>query len=98
MKIPKHLKRAIDEEGSLYTEIVANAEMPSLLQFGAWLVNVRDDIAKTADIIPEEVQLIGVKVFYKIGQESDGDGAYYALGTRVQYDPVYLHVLQEIGE
>ena len=100
MKIPKELKKAVDasEDGSIYAEIPANSPMPPLEQVGALFVNVRDDIAKTTDVVPEDVILIAVKVVYKIGDEKVGRGAYYAIGSRELIDPKYAHILQEIGE
>ena len=97
-KIPRDLKRAVDESptGAVYTEVPANALFPDMNKISALFIEVRDDIAKSAGKDPEEIILIGVKVFYKMGEEPVGDGHYYAIGARAEYDPEYENILKEI--
>lgn len=98
-KIPRDLKRAVDDSptGAVYTEVPASSDFPDMNKISALFIDIRDDIATTSGKHPEEVVLIGVKVFYKIGKEPVGDGHYYAIGARSEFDPEYRHILEEIA-
>jgi len=98
-KIPRDLKRAVDESptGAVYTEVPAESNFPDMNKISALFIDIRDDIAKSSGKQPEEIVLIGVKVFYKIGKESTGGGQYYAIGARAEFDPEYRHILEEIA-
>jgi hypothetical protein len=99
-KIPRDMKRAVDRSpnGSVYIENDALTPFPDLIDVGAIFVGVRDDIARTVKKEPEDIVLIGVRVFYKIGAESEGLAHYYAIGSRASYDPEFEHILQEIDQ
>lgn len=99
-RIPKDMKRAVDASpsGSIYIENEALVPFPDLDRVGALFVGVRDDIARTVRSEPEEITLIGVRVFYKIGKEVEGHVHYYAIGSRALYDPEYEHILGEIDQ
>jgi len=98
-KIPRDLKRAVDESptGAVYTELPAHASFPSMDTMSTLFIAVRDDIAKMNGKTPEEVVLIGVRLFYTIGKEPVGNGHYYAIAARSEYDPDYAHILEEIS-
>lgn len=98
-KIPRDLKRAVDESptGAVYTEVPAESDFPDMNKISALFIDIRDDIARTSGKQPEEVVLIGVKVFYKIGKEPTGNGHYYAIGARAEFDPEFAHILEEIA-
>jgi hypothetical protein len=99
-KIPRDLKRAVDASptGAVYTEVPAASDFPEMNKISALFIDIRDDIAKSSGKDPEEIVLIGVKVFYKIGKEPIGkDGNYYAIGARAEFDPEYEHILREIA-
>jgi hypothetical protein len=98
-KLPKDLKRAIDESptGAVMAKSPVTAPFPDMNKVGALFIEVRDDIARTAGKDPESVILVGVKVFYTLGKEPVGDGKYYyAVGARSEYDPEYEHIIKEI--
>lgn len=97
-KLPRDIRKAVDESptGSIYTEVPAHSKFPDMNRISALFIDVRDDIAKAIDSPPEDVVLIGVRVFYRLGQETVGNGHYYAIGSREEYDPEFEHVLREI--
>jgi len=97
-KIPDDLRRAVDEspDGTVYTELPAHASFPPMDKMSTMFIAVRDDIAVMNAKAPEEITLIGVRVFYKIGREPKGNGHYYAIAARSEYDPEYAHILEEL--
>ena len=99
-RLPRDMKRAVDRSpnGSVYIENAALVPFPSLVDIGALFVSVRDDIAKTVHKEPEDVILIGVRVFYKVGAEIDGHAHYFAIGSRASYDPEFEHILNEVDQ
>jgi len=98
MPVPKKIKDAVDNavENELDIEMPADIDIPPLEWFDMNMVKVRDDIAKHAGAVPEDVQLIGIKVFYKIGEERTQGREYFAVGVRCKYDPRYLEMLEQL--
>jgi len=80
------------------TPIQSITPMPSLEQVGALMVAVRDDVARATGIpVPEDVQLIAVKVIYKIHAEQIAENKLYtAVATRYLIDPFYENIVKDI--
>ena len=70
--------------------------MPSLQAFETLCLAVRDDIAKQVGDEPEQVRVIGVKVYFELGAKADKKGIYHAIGVRNRYDPTYAEILHDM--
>jgi len=98
MPMPDDIKNAVDDspEGDLTYSVPAGADIPDLVWFEQKMMKVRDDIARHTGAEPENVQLIGIRVFYKVGEEIEDGKSYFAVGTRCKYDPRYEKILEQL--
>jgi hypothetical protein len=99
-KLPKDLKDVVDSAAEDNTDvnfdIPAGIDIPELQWFERKMLGVRDDIAGQIGAEPEDVQLIGIRVFFKIGEEVDRNSEYIAIATRQKYNLDYQHILEQM--
>jgi hypothetical protein len=83
--------------GMAETAAASTTPMPTLEQIGALMIGVRDDVAIIMGEVPEDVELIAVKVLYKVKHETIGNNKnYFAIATRQLVDPKYESVVADL--
>lgn len=96
MKIPKHLKELTDEGMDVCIEMTTNDHLPELSEFETLCIKTRDSLAKQTDSIPENVKVVGIKVFFELAVEKGDGGDYRAIGARSRFADGYAEHLSEM--
>lgn len=93
--LPDDIRKAVKTmlPGLAVADTESSVSMPPIEVFEKHLIAIRDDLAKTAGVEPENVKLVGMRVYYRVGNPSKGT---LAIGVRQSYNPEYGRILEEL--
>jgi hypothetical protein len=84
MTLSEDLEKEARQNGALYAEIESGTELPSLDKFEKICMGNRDELAYSLGMAPEDVHVIGVKVFFLISDKRGVNSRTLGAAVRVK--------------
>jgi len=93
MDLPKEIRKALEMSQKNLPD--SGIDIPDLDMLERSMIGVRDSFAKAAGVEPEEVKLVGVRVYYSIKEVTEGAEEVIMIAQQSRYHPDYGEMLEE---